>query len=97
MPNPDGTAKAKPSKGKKFCPKCGVEIHSACRKHDCGWMSEKWRKKTKQIATEKKPKVIPTIVDRLMEIDAAIALVEKLGGIEEAKKKVAIVKELAKL
>jgi hypothetical protein len=96
MTNQEGAAK-KPSKGKKFCPKCGDEIHSACRQHECGWVSEKWAKKQRKQRSQEKTKVIPTIVDRLLEIDAAIELVEKLGGIEEAKKKVAIVKELAKL
>jgi hypothetical protein len=54
-------------------------------------VSEKWAKKTKPA------KVIPTIVDRLLEIGAAIEWLKNWGGIEEAKKKVAIVKELAKL
>jgi hypothetical protein len=87
--------------GHKICPGCKEEIASRSSKcPKCGHDFPKKEKKTGaktgsrrgRKATQAATPVDPS--SRLAEIQAAVQLVEKLGGVEEAKKKLQTVKEV---
>jgi len=80
----------------KQCPGCKVYVHSRTGKcPQCGNEFPKPVKKDKAPKTRQRIATPPARPNgRLAEIEAAIQTVEKLGGVEKAKEKLAVVKEL---
>jgi DNA repair exonuclease SbcCD ATPase subunit len=83
--------------GYKQCPNCFNEIPA--RSSKCSYCNkeipQKAKKATKKVKRATKP--APAPANDLSKISAAVALVEKLGGVEKAREKISAAQELAKL
>ena len=93
-------AEEKGQRGKKTCPHCGESIGARCG--TCPKCNKEIKPKTPKKTPAKKrgrKPATPTtdLGSRVAEIETAITLIEKLGGIESAKKKIAVVSELQKI
>ena len=91
-------AKKKKSFPQKSCPKCNKKLHAAKRACECGYESPAKKKKRKKRA--KKSARVATVSAGGRELSQKLAesikVVEKAGGLENAKQVLAAVKELEK-
>ena len=90
---PASKKKAKRGAPSKSCPKCNKELHAAKVTCECGYKfpAKKKKKPAKRAATSSGE---GTLSQKLAE---SIRIVEKAGGIDQAKQVLAAVKDLENL
>ena len=97
---PTPKKKAKRGAPTKSCPDCKKEVHAAKGTCDCGYKfpaKKKKKKKRAKRAASSTPAVSAATGALSRRLAESIKIVEKAGGLEQAKKTLSAVKELEKL
>ncbi len=81
----------------KSCPKCNKKLHAAKGECDCGYKFP--TKKKKRAIRAARPVVTVSSADGALsqKLSESIRIVEKAGGLDQAKHMLAAVKELEKV